>query len=383
MKTADLRRIGWWVVAAVGVAVAVSLLSFAWTMLGGAFDPALAPRTRGQWMAWSFAYYLMWAALTPLVLALGRRVPFTREHWLGPLSFHLVAGVTISALAPVMLAYAFGAAVHGLDVSALPSLLAPYFGQLARFNAAASTPIYWLILAAGFAAAAYSEDQARQRQTVDLQQALVAAEVEALKMKLQPHFLFNALNSIGFLAVEKDAEGMVTIVERLGRLLWASMQSGGSQLITVREELALLDQYLSIEEVRFADRLHAVRCVAPSALDALIPSLVLQPMIENSIKHGFSRRIDASRLELSIAREHASLVVTVEDDGPGVPPGWDLTTHCGRGLKNVIERLEKIYPGAWSFTLRNGTRGGAVVRLEIPWQIASANEAPPAATTGC
>jgi LytS/YehU family sensor histidine kinase len=235
-------------------------------------------------------------------------------------------------------------------------------------SAVSDTLIYWLILAAGFGVAAWDEGRARHRSAADLQRALVAAQVDALKMKLQPHFLFNTLNSISFLAVEKDADGVVRIVERLGSLLRASMQAGGSHLVTVRDELALLDQYLSIEEVRFADRLHVVRRIAPAAMDTFIPSLVLQPMIENSIKHGFSRRIDASRLELAIHRDGDALVVTVEDDGPGVPAGWDLATHCGRGLKNVIERLEKIYPGAWAFTLKNHPRGGAIARLKIPWQ---------------
>ena len=103
----------------------------------------------------------------------------------------------------------------------------------------------------------------------------------------------------------------------------------------------------------------------------MIPSLMLQPMIENSIKHGFSKRIDAGHLEIAIVREYDSLVVSVEDDGPGVPAGWDLATHCGRGLKNVIERLEKLFPGAWSFTLKNRPRGGAVSRLRVPWQVAA------------
>jgi LytS/YehU family sensor histidine kinase len=227
---------------------------------------------------------------------------------------------------------------------------------------------YGMILAAGFALRAYDENRERERNAADMRRALVASQVEALKMRLQPHFLFNTLNSISFLAVEKDVDGVVSMVDRLGGLLRSSMQVTGRQLVTVREELALANQYLEIEEIRFTDRLTVTRRIAPGVMDALIPSLVLQPMIENSIKHGFSRRIDASRLEIAIRRDGDALVVTVEDDGPGVPPGWDLATHCGRGLKNVIERLEKLYPGDWGFSLRNQPRGGAIARLRIPWQ---------------
>ncbi len=264
----------------------------------------------------------------------------------------------------------------------MPGLLTPFWAQYALYCAVSDTVIYWLILAAGFALAAWDEERARERHAADLQRALVAAEVDALKMKLQPHFLFNTLNSISFLAVEKDAAAVVTFVERLGNLLRSSMRSGASQLVTVAEELALLDQYLSIEEIRFADRLHVVRHITPAASGALIPSLVLQPVIENSIKHGFSRRIDASRLEIAIRREGRDLVVTVEDDGPGVPSGWDLATRCGRGLKNVVERLDKLYPGAWAFTLKNRAGGGAVARLRIPWQTATAREARPLPAIG-
>ncbi len=105
-------------------------------------------------------------------------------------------------------------------------------------------------------------------------------------------------------------------------------------------------------------------------------------MIENSIKHGFSRRIDASRLDLAIRREGDSLVVTVADDGPGVPPGWDLATHCGRGLKNVIERLDRLYPGEWGFTLGNQRDGGAIARLRIPWQVRASAAPLPVAAPG-
>jgi hypothetical protein len=152
-------------------------------------------------------------------------------------------------------------------------------------------------------------------------------------------------------------------------LVRAEMSAQGSRLVTVGEELAQVDQYLAIEETRAADRLHVTRRIAADAVDALIPSLVLQPMIETSIGHGASRRMDVSRLELAIRREDDSLLVTVEDDGPGVPPGWDLSARCGRRLKSVMKRLEKLYPGSWTLTLQNLPDGGAVSLLRIPWRL--------------
>jgi hypothetical protein len=310
----------------------------------------------------------MWAALTPLIFASARRVPVTRRRWGRPVAFHVVTAVVMSAVAPTVACALFCLFWRGTTWTEVTGPMMPYWRGTLAFRAVSDPLTYGMILAAGFALRAYDENRERERNAADMRRALVATQVEALKMKLQPHFLFNTLNSISFLAVEKDVKGVVSMVERLGDLLRSSMRVTGRQLVTVREEVALANQYLEIEEIRFTDRLTVTRRIAPGALDALIPSLVLQPMIENSIKHGFSRRIDASRLEVAIRRDGDALVVTVEDDGPGVPPGWDLATHCGRGLKNVIERLEKLYPGDWAFTLRNQPHGGAVARLRIPWQ---------------
>jgi signal transduction histidine kinase len=380
MTAADRRRIAWWIVAALAVCAALSLSDVAATVVSWRMDRDVYVHAIGE--GGEIAYWLGWLPLAPLVFFLARRVPFRRDRWAVPLAFHLVTSVIITTAARVALTNLGAVYLGGARWADMPGLLTPFWAQYALYCAVSDTVIYWLILAAGIALVAWDEGQARRRHAADLQRALVAAQVDALKMKLQPHFLFNTLNSIAFLAVEKDAAAVVMFVERLGNLLRSSMQSGASQLVTVGEELALLDEYLSIEEVRFADRLRVVRHIAPAALHALIPSLVLQPVIENSIKHGFSRRIDASRLEIAIRREGRDLVVTVEDDGPGVPPEWDLATRCGRGLKNVIERLDKLYPGAWAFTLKNRPGGGAVARLRMPWQTKTAPEARPLPALG-
>lgn len=360
-------RVGLWAAAGLGGSLALSLRFTAGWALHVASDPRFGLRSSeaAPWFAW---YYLMWAALTPLIFASARRVPVTRRRWGRPVAFHVVTAVVMSAVAPTVACALFCLFWRGTTWTEVTGPMMPYWRGTLAFRAVSDPLTYGMILAAGFALRAYDENRERERNAADMRRALVATQVEALKMKLQPHFLFNTLNSISFLAVEKDVKGVVSMVERLGDLLRSSMQVTGRQLVTVREEVALANQYLEIEEIRFTDRLTVTRRIAPGALDALIPSLVLQPMIENSIKHGFSRRIDASRLEVAIRRDGDALVVTVEDDGPGVPPGWDLATHCGRGLKNVIERLEKLYPGDWAFTLRNQPHGGAVARLRIPWQ---------------
>jgi two-component system LytT family sensor kinase len=366
-----------WAAAGLAVCLVLSLRDVAVYVIDLGTDPAMRLRLP-QETPFFLLSDAMWAALTPFIFASARRVPVTRQRWVSPVAFHLAVSVAVSATAPTILYFLFCALWRGQPLSHLLGPALPYWGSVAAARAILDPLTYWIILGAGFALRAYDDARERERLAADLRRALVSAEVESLKMKLQPHFLFNTLNSISFLAVEKDAKGVVSMVERLGELLRSSTRVTGRQLVTVREELALANQYLEIEEIRFTDRLTVTRRIAPGALDALMPSLVLQPIIENSIKHGFSRRIDASRLDLAIRRDGDSLIVTVEDDGPGVPPGWDLATHCGRGLKNVIERIEKLYPGEWGFTLRNLPQGGAIARLRIPWrETQAASEALP------
>jgi two-component system, LytTR family, sensor kinase len=330
-------------------------------------DPAFGLTRFEDELAWLVFFYLMWAALTPLILFLARRFPFRRSAWLGPLACHLAASLAMAAVAPVVLAILFGALWLGREWPSSPgSLLTPFWLRLAVYRAVSDVSFYWIVLGGGVGIDLYDAFQAQRLQAAALERSLAAAQFQALKMKLQPHFLFNTLNSIAFLALERDAPAIVTMVDRLGRLLRASVQTSSSQMVTLAEELSLLDQYLAIEEVRFKDRLRVIRRVDPVAASALVPSLVLQPIVENSIKHGFSRRIDASRIELTISLEADGLVVVVQDDGPGLPPGWALATHCGRGLKNIVERLDTLYRDRWSFSLQNGPAGGALAELRIP-----------------
>jgi two-component system LytT family sensor kinase len=332
-------------------------------------NPRLFLTERGEQLAWIVAWYSMWVACTPLIFYLARRIRFQRGRWLAPLAFHLVAGVAVTVSAGVGLSVLFGGLVLGRGwPEGLDDFTRPFWSQLALVRALSDTSWYFLILAAGTVFAAYDDYRAKRLQAADLERSLVTAQVEALKMKLQPHFLFNTLNSINFMALERDTAAIVTMVQRLGNLLRASMQSNGGHFISLDQELTLLDQYLAIEEVRFRDRLRVVRRIDPAARGARVPSLVLQPIVENSIKHGFSRRLDASLLDIAIAREADQLVVVVTDDGPGLPPEWNPETDFGRGLNNVVARLQALYRGRWSFSLRPAQPHGTVAELRLPWK---------------
>ena len=352
---------------ALAVCVLMALRSAGTELVGRSLARQFTLTKADEQIAWIVLYYLMWAALTPLVFATVRRHPFRRGGWIGPLMFHVPVSVAVSTTAPVLLAILFGGLVIHRGWPEPGDLLTPFWTRFAAVRAITDTLMYWILLGAGHAVQRYDDYQVMRLRAAELERSLAAAQVDSLKMKLQPHFLFNTLNSISFLAIERDTGTLVTMVERLGSLLRASMSSNGRHLIPLDEELTLLDQYLSIEELRFKDRFRVVQRIDAAARGARVPSLLLQPIVENSIKHGLSRRLDASRLEIAIDRDGDSLLVVVTDDGPGLPPGWDMATHCGRGLRNVIERLDALYRGAWSFSLKNAPGRGAVAELRIPY----------------
>jgi two-component system, LytTR family, sensor kinase len=355
-----------WVAITLGVCALLAARATVYEVTARRLDQKLVLTRFDLQLRWILLYYPMWALLTPAIFAAGRRWPFERSRLPTALLVHVPASLVVAALAPTILTVFYGTMFLGLGWPRPSDLVTPFWTRHMVFSAASDTMIYWLILAAGHGLRLYEESRSRALRAAELERSLVAAQVESLKMKLQPHFLFNTLNSIAFLAIERDTQAVVTMVERLATLIRASMTPGGRQVVPLDEELALLDQYLAIEEVRFRDRLRVTRRVDPAARDARLPSLVLQPIVENSIKHGFSKRLDASRLEIDIWRDGDDLHVAVRDDGPGLPPGWALATHCGRGLRNVVERLDALYRGAWAFTLENAPRGGTLASLTIP-----------------
>jgi two-component system LytT family sensor kinase len=366
----------------VGVFALLALLSAAMTYFvqtGNAPPPAPGSKGTGAVLWGSFRYYLSWAILAPGVLWLARKLPLTRDRWRWPLVFHLLAPVLggwLLFVVRILLDVALG---QGLPSLALP---ASFWWSIALIQGLVVPPIYWLLVACDAAVRFYREFGAKQLQAAELRRSLATAQLDALRMKLQPHFLFNTLNSISCLAEDGDTDAVMRVVERLGNLLRLSMESGGRQLVTLEEELALLDEYLAIEEIRFRDRLHVVRRIEPDVRTALVPSLILQPLVENAVTHGLARRLGASLLEIAARRDGEQLSIAVRDDGQGVPPGWTVAAGAGRSLRNVVDRLRVLYAGSARFEVANSATGGAVALMRLPFSAAvppalgSANDGP-------
>jgi LytS/YehU family sensor histidine kinase len=204
----------------------------------------------------------------------------------------------------------------------------------------------------------------REKTAARLQAQLAQAELQVLKMQLQPHFLFNTMHAISSL-MHKDIEAADEMMSRLGDLLRCTLESNGTQEVKLQQELETLDLYLAIEQIRLGDRLRATRDIPAELMSAVVPNLILQPLFENAIRYGVSPREEGGSVDIRITRRDNMLGVTVCDDGPGIGE----QAREGVGLSNTRARLEQLYGTNQKFTYSNRAGGGFCVTLEIPLRI--------------
>jgi LytS/YehU family sensor histidine kinase len=206
----------------------------------------------------------------------------------------------------------------------------------------------------------------RERELVasQLSAQLSQAKLQALRMQLNPHFLFNAMNSISMLVRRNDNTHAVRMLAGLSDLLRYVLEDSPTDEVPLRDEIAFLERYLEIERVRFGDRLHVHVDAAADTLDAFLPNLLLQPLVENAIRHGVARKVTPGRIEIAARKLGDRLILQVTDDGPGLGPSLAGT---GVGLANTRSRLEQIYGGEQSFELRAAQPNGAVATISLPY----------------
>jgi two-component system, LytTR family, sensor kinase len=312
-----------------------------------------------------FRNYVAWALVLPGILYLSRRVPLLGRRRARAVLFHALVPF-VGALPFFFLRFVVNRA-FGVPFPPWAGLLVSPWGLILVMQGLTAAPVYWLLVGLGTLVQFSREHEANRMAEIELRHSLAIAQLDALKMKLQPHFLFNALNSIAALVRVGETAAVVRTVEHLGTLLRLSMETSARQLVPLDQEMALVDAYLAIEEIRFGDRLRVVRRIASDARHALVPNLILQPLVENALVHGLSRRLDASLLELAARRDGSQLRIAVRDDGPGLPPTWSLAANSGAGLKNVADRLQGLFPGSGGLRMENGATGGAVALLSLPF----------------
>jgi LytS/YehU family sensor histidine kinase len=305
-------------------------------------QPLAWTRPLAIWLAWAY----LWALLTPAILRLTARYPFRRRHVLRALLVHACASVIaviinlalFAAVAPLVGAVSYAGSWGATFVRLLGTA---FFLDL---------PAYWLLVIV-----------AETIRLSKLEAQLAEARLLALKAQLQPHFLFNALNTVSVL-MREDVDAADDVLVRLSALLRKTLDSSAAHEVPLREEIALLEAYLEIERARFADRLTYRLDVDADALDARVPPLILQPLVENAIRHGIARRVAPGHIEIAAARRNGKVHMSVRDDGPGMSSG----ARDGVGLSNTRARLEQLYGASHSFEISNAEGGGALVSLVIP-----------------
>jgi two-component system LytT family sensor kinase len=382
-----------------------ALIVLAWTLVGLIYlgqDVTRRiyiadPRPWQEIGYWAVRVYLS-AALTPLILLLGRRWPFERQQWRRRVALHLAFSV-IFAVVGILLETAILWLI-GVARLTLPVTLRRWYPLLLIWGFHSSIIAYWVILGVQSGLRYYQKFHEREEDTLrlelrasELKSQLVHARLSALKMQLQPHFLFNTLNAIVVLVRQQRGREAEDTLARFSDLLRAVLGDIEAEEVPLHRELEYLRLYLSIEQVRFSDRLQIAVSADPTILDALVPHMGLQPIVENAVRHGISRRAAAGSITITALKTPSSLSevsrspagalakadgtvatadgdtlrITVTDDGPGLPSGV-VPEGKGIGLANTRARLEQLYGEAARLQIASRDGGGTVVTMSLPYR---------------
>ncbi len=333
-------------------------------------------RAAGMHHAWtqlfitSLLSWLPWALATPLVLRLGRRYAQWRNRntWGAHAGFCATIGM-----------------VYAAWVAALEKTLNPWANPA---GPGSFMHLWWwkfysgllsyLILYGVLVLVSYmlqsQERLARQQtETARLNEQLLKAQLNALRRQIEPHFLFNALNAVAGLVREKRNDAAVNMIAGLSDFLRRAVEDSDRQQVPLAEELEFTQKYLDIEKARFADRLQVSVDVPDDLFPAQVPSLILQPMVENAVKHGIAKRVQGGAIRIAARRCNGRIMLTVSNDGPALPAGWEQT-RIGVGISNVRTRLQSLYGNQFDLSLSNEDGGGVKASVSIPFSSAPARE---------
>ncbi len=354
----------------------IALAVLFWTALGLVFAlPSIASGNnwRNTVLA-SIASWWAWGLLAPLIVAVDQRLPFTSRQMGWRVAVHLLLSPIFTAVY-IYLAPAMMTAIGGLGWSRLTRLLnlQPLLNSL-RGMFLWSVLVYCLIVGVWQAHLYFQRYLSSELRMERLERSFSEARLNALRMQLDPHFLFNALNTISS-QVERDPRLARQMIEHLGDLLRLSLENKDRHEVLLMEELAFLDPYLAIQKIRFGERLRIRMEIAPEVKYAFVPCLVLQPLVENAIRHGLAPRASGGTVTLSAQKLDDQLEIRVADNGAGLPAAWTLQQSSGLGLSVTRERILALHPnGASRFSVHPRKSGGTEAVILLPLRLESATQ---------
>jgi len=324
------------------------------------------------WMELSrmyFAAYALWGPLfTPIAVFMARRFPFEKPIWLRSLVVHCFAAPAIASIhAWICTIFSFWIwpEMSAYGTVTKPQMFQRYFLMYGTDNIF----IYWSIVFVMQGWIYYERYRDRELRASVLQTQLAKAQLQALKVQLHPHFLFNTLNSVSEL-MHQDVNTAERVITRLSDLLRMALENIGLQEVPLSQELDFVKGYLEIEQLRFQDRLRVELDIAPESLDCRIPNLLLQPIVENAIRHGIAKSSELGLIQIFTRKISDRLLIVVSDNGPGLNVngnGKPSTANFGIGLSTTRGRLEFLYGQEQTFVLNNLPERGLEVRISLPW----------------
>jgi hypothetical protein len=356
------------------------VLPFAvWTLLG-LFDAchsyvryAYDGDDVGWWrcLGMGLSLWYAWAILAVAVFYLSRRFPFDPKMWPRWLAMHLMTGFFF-ALVKISMDYPIIMTFYCRQPGKVS--FASFFGMafIGRFHS--YVLIYWAMLGVAHALNYHRAFRERELKAAQLETRLAHAQLQLLKMQLHPHFLFNTLNAISAL-IHRDAETAEHMLARLGDLLRLTLENAGAQEVVLNRELEFLGAYLEIEQVRFGPRLTVQMDIDPETRDACVPYLILQPLVENAIRHGIAPYTRAGHVVIRADRIEGRLRLQVRDNGPGLVNACPERLRTGVGLSNTRARLQQLYGEDHRFEL-NDLDGGLHVTIELPFSVQARADLP-------
>ena len=342
-----------------------------WTLFGFVFASQYAlqnqysrnPFPLWKILSWQMFSGYIWFALSPLIYLLGKKFPFEKGMWRTSLIVHLASSFVFVAVQLLVDAYF-------LPALGYPIQFATFIETYKFFifsNIYLGISIYWMVLGLQQGVRYYRKNREMELRTSQLEARLALSRLQVLKMQLHPHFLFNTLNAISEL-MYKNPDAAERMISHLSDLLRLSFENLEVQEISLKQELEFLRKYLEIEQMRFEDRLKVEMKIPADTLDAGVPNMILQPLVENAIKHGLAPRSEGGKIEIEAVRNNGHLSLRVSDNGIGVPFGDLENLDEGVGLSNTRRRLRHLYGDTHKFKLKNAARGGLDVDLTIPFK---------------